>query len=225
LRLRHGARDHALHVRRAVRLLEDLSLRRALRLRDQEVVRMVTRELAMTHTTELLVQHHRELLRYVERRVGNRALAEDILQDAFVRGLEREGEIRESALGWMYRLLRNAVIDHARRDAVKSARLQAFAAELASEAEAESEWTRVACRCVVDLAASLKPEYAEALREVDVGGALVKDFAASHGISASNAGVRVFRARDALRKQVARACGTCAEHGCVDCTCGAAPHA
>ena len=26
-------------------------------------------------------------------------------------------------------------------------------------------------------------------------------------------------AREALRKQVTRACGTCADHGCLDCTC------
>ena len=37
--------------------------------------------------------------------------------------------------------------------------------------------------------------------------------------SSNNAAVRVFRAREALRKQVARACGACATHGCVDCTC------
>jgi hypothetical protein len=30
----------------------------------------------------------------------------------------------------------------------------------------------------------------------------------------------VFRAREALRKQVAVSCGTCAEHGCLNCTCG-----
>jgi RNA polymerase sigma-70 factor (ECF subfamily) len=48
----------------------------------------------------------------------------------------------------------------------------------------------------------------------------VKDFAAAEGISATNAGVRVFRAREALRRQVVRSCGTCAEHGCIDCTCG-----
>jgi hypothetical protein len=38
-------------------------------------------------------------------------------------------------------------------------------------------------------------------------------------LSASNAGVRVFRAREALKKRVTQSCGTCAEHGCVDCTC------
>jgi len=40
-----------------------------------------------------LVENHREFLRYVERRVGNRAIAEELLQDAFVRGLARGGEI------------------------------------------------------------------------------------------------------------------------------------
>ena len=69
------------------------------------------------------------------------------------------------------------------------------------------------------LAATLKPEYADALQQIDVAGTPVKDYAEHAGISASNAGVRVFRAREALRKQVTRACGTCAEHGCLDCSC------
>jgi len=50
----------------------------------------------------------------------------------------------------------------------------------------------------------------------------VKDYAIEAGISASNAAVRVFRAREALRNQVKRSCGTCAEHGGLDCSCGAA---
>jgi hypothetical protein len=50
----------------------------------------------------------------------------------------------------------------------------------------------------------------------------VKDYAAEAGISSSNAGVRVFRAREALRRQVVLSCGTCATHGCFDCSCGVA---
>lgn len=57
---------------------------------------------------------------------------------------------------------------------------------------------------------TLKPEYADALRRIDVDGMPVKTYADEAGTSASNAGVRVFRARDALRKQVAHSCGTCA---------------
>jgi RNA polymerase sigma factor (sigma-70 family) len=170
-----------------------------------------------------LVANHREFLRFVERRVGDRALAEDIVQDAFVRGLDRGDEIRESVLGWFYRVLRNAVIDRQRRQAVADRRLNQLAAELEAEATASDEAARLVCACITRLADTLKPEYAEALRRVELEGMPVKDYAHAVGISSSNAGVRIFRAREALRKQLARSCGTCAEHGCLDCTCDAAP--
>lgn len=69
------------------------------------------------------------------------------------------------------------------------------------------------------LAGTLKPEYASALKRIELDGLAVKDYAAEVGISSNNAAVRVFRAREALRKQVARSCGTCADHGCLDCAC------
>jgi RNA polymerase sigma-70 factor, ECF subfamily len=69
----------------------------------------------------------------------------------------------------------------------------------------------------------LKREYAEALQAIDVEGTPVKTFAAQHGLSAGNAGVRVFRAREALKKRLTESCGTCAEHGCRDCRCQAEP--
>ena len=171
----------------------------------------------------LLVENHREFLRYVERRVGDRALAEDIVQDAFVKNIERGDEIQESVVGWFYRVLRNSVIDRQRRRAVQHRRLEALASELESEGQASEELANVACACVARLADTLKPEYAEALRQIEVAGTAVAEYAAAQGITPGNAGVRIFRAREALRKQVARSCGTCAEHGCLDCTCDAAP--
>ncbi len=174
---------------------------------------------------DLLVANHREFLRFVERRVGDRALAEEIVQDAFVRTLDGGVEIRESVVGWFYRVLRNAVIDRQRRQAVADRRLDQFAAELESAPHAGDELSSAVCGCVTRLADTLKPEYAEALRRVEVEGLAVKDYAESAGISASNAGVRIFRAREALRRQLARSCGTCAAHGCLDCTCNAAPAA
>lgn len=171
-----------------------------------------------------LVANHRQFLAFVERRVGSRALAEDILQDAFVRGMDRLDGLRsdESAVGWFYRVLRNAVVDHQRRRGATERKLAAFGAELESTGSgAEPELKGAICRCVAELAATLKPEYAEVLRRVEVEGARVADYAASAGLTASNAGVRIFRARRALLEQVKRACGSCAEHGCLDCTCGA----
>jgi RNA polymerase sigma-70 factor (ECF subfamily) len=167
-----------------------------------------------------LVENHREFVRYVDKRVGNRAIAEEIVQEAFVRSLDRGGEIRESAIGWFYRVLRNAVVDHQRRQAVANRRLDEFAAELETTGESGQDLANLVCACVAQLASTLKPEYADALRRIEVEGVSVKDYGQSVGISASNAAVRIFRARQALRKQVARSCATCAEHGCTDCTCG-----
>jgi RNA polymerase sigma factor (sigma-70 family) len=169
-----------------------------------------------------LVENHREFLGFVERRVGDRALAEDILQDAFVRGIDKLGELREqdSARAWFYRTLRNAVTDHHRRRAAANKRLEALAAELDPDGAEVPELERVVCTCVARIAGTLKPAYAEALRRIELDGVPVVDFAQEAGISESNAGVRVHRARAALRREVARSCGTCAEHGCFDCTCG-----
>lgn len=167
-----------------------------------------------------LVENHRAFLRFLERRVGSRDVAEDILQSAFGRAVEHAEELRdESAVAWFYRVLRNAVTDHFRRADVARRGDAALAREV--EAEVAPEEIRDAiCGCVRTLARTLKPEYAEALERVDVDGMAVKDFAVASGITAGNAGVRLSRARAALRRQVFASCGTCAEHGCLDCHCG-----
>jgi len=174
-----------------------------------------------------LLQNQAAFLGFLERRVGDRATAEDILQDALERGLGHLQELRsnESALAWFYRTLRNAVIDRQRRGGAQLKALQAFAAELASAPDSSPETHAAVCRCVGKLATSLRPEYAEALQRVEVDGLAVKDYAVQVGISAGAAGVRIFRAREALRKQVAHSCGSCARAGCLDCTCHSAADA
>ncbi len=170
-----------------------------------------------------LVANHREFLAFVQKRVGNAAVAEEILQDAFVRSIDKLDSVRETAIGWFYRVLRNAIIDHHRRHAAAERRDEAYAREEELAAERDDELHRVVCKCVAQLADTLKPEYATALRRVEVDGVSVKDYADEAGISSNNAGVRIFRAREALRKQVVRSCGTCATHGCLDCTCDQSP--
>jgi len=170
---------------------------------------------------EKLVSNHRQFLGFLERRIGNRADAEDILQDAFVKGIERAGSVRdgESVVAWFYRALRNAVIDHHRRRGAAGRAMDAFARELDDPVELPAEIKETVCACVKSLSETLKPEYAHALRRIDVEGASVQAYAAEIGIEPNNAGVRVHRAREALRKRVTTSCGTCAEHGCLDCTC------
>ena len=169
-----------------------------------------------------LVDNHRQFLAFLERRLGDRALAEDILQDAFVKSLQKEEDARDetSSVAWFYRTLRNAVIDHYRRTGARSRALETLARELQDAVEPPPELHDAICGCVTRLASTLKPEYESALRRIDVEGAPVQDFAAEAGITANNASVRVFRAREALRKQVKASCGTCADHGCLECSGG-----
>jgi RNA polymerase sigma factor (sigma-70 family) len=174
----------------------------------------------------VLVDNHRQFLAFLERRVGSRATAEDILQDAFVRGIGHAGELRdgESAVAWFYRLLRNALVDHYRRKGTEARAIEALAREAPEgEPAVDDELFRTVCSCVTGLLDGLKPEYASALRRVDVDGLPVAAFAKEAGITPNNASVRLHRARLGLKKDLEAACGTCATHGCFDCSCESAP--
>jgi RNA polymerase sigma factor (sigma-70 family) len=94
------------------------------------------RDPAAPEVLRVLVDNHRRFLAFIERRVGSREAAEDILQDAFVRGLDRAGTVRdeEAIIAWFYRLLRNAVVDHYRRRGAED-RALAYAAGTADEVE------------------------------------------------------------------------------------------
>ena len=169
-----------------------------------------------------LLENHRRFLTFLERRVGSREEAEEILQDAFVRGLQKADEIREdeSAVAWFYRLLRNAVIDRYRRQTARQRSLEAYSRQ-APEADTdfEHDLERAVCACVNDLIPLLKPDYADLIRSVDLGGADITSTAEALGITPGNARVRLHRARAALRDELERSCRTCATHGCLDCTC------
>lgn len=167
-----------------------------------------------------LVNGHREFLAFLERRVESRAAAEDILQTAFARGLERGAEVQdEKVVAWFYRVLRNSVIDHYRHRSASARALESWGRDFTDRQEPDAALRQEICHCVSGLLADLKPEYRDALRVVDLEDGALSDLAEQSGITAENAAVRVHRARKALRHKVEQACGTCAEHGCLDCHC------
>lgn len=168
-----------------------------------------------------LVDSHRQFLAFLQARVESRAVAEDILQSAFVRGLERGADVRdeESAVAWFYRVLRNAVIDYYRHRAATGRALEGWGKEFVTEEAPQAELKQEICQCVSGLLETLKPDYQTALRIVDLEEGSLQDLAKEAGITSGNAAVRVHRAREALRKQVRTVCGSCAEHGCLDCHC------
>ena len=175
----------------------------------------------------VLVENHARFLAFLKPRVGSEQVAEEILQAAFVKGIEKQDSLRdgESAVAWFYRLLRNALVDYYRRQGTARRGHERFAAENPEgTAELETALEGAICACVNDLIPTLKPEYSDVLRRVDLDGGSVVDVAQKLGVTPNNAAVRLHRARAALRKRLEQTCGTCTEHGCLSCTCGAGQH-
>lgn len=174
-----------------------------------------------------LIANRRRFLGFLERRVGRRELAEELLQEAFTRGIARGRTLRddESVVAWFYRLLRNVMIDHLRRQSAEARGRAAFAREeSATAAEPDQELVDTICACVTSLVDTLRPDYAAAIRHVDLGGESLQSLATAANITRGNATVRLFRARQALRLRVEQSCGTCATHGCYQCECAAEAH-
>lgn len=168
-----------------------------------------------------LVEGRQQFLSFLQKRIQSKAAAEDILQAAFVRSLEKGGAVRdeESVVAWFYRLLRNAIIDYYRQQGSAERVSERLVAHLEDHQEPDDVFKGEICQCVVALLENVKPEYREALQAVDLNEGSLTDLATKAGITANNAAVRVHRAREALRKQVTTACGVCATHGCLDCHC------
>ncbi len=168
-----------------------------------------------------LLDQRRQFLQFVERRVGTRAIAEDIIQAAYIRAMEQAATLRsdESAVAWFYRILRNAVIDYYRHRAAEDRALEEWAKDLAIEAQFDELTQQIVCQCIDNVLDNLKPAYREIIREVDLTENTLESFAKKSGITPGNAAVRAHRARQALKKQLILTCRTCAKHGCIDCTC------
>src|SRR5512145_521458 len=66
---------------------------------------------------ELFERHHAALYRFCLRMTGNRGTSEDLVQDVFMRMLKHRDSFRPETgfLPWMYRIARNACVDHLRR--------------------------------------------------------------------------------------------------------------
>ena len=174
----------------------------------------------------ILTDNHLRFRNFLLPRVESAAVAEDILQHSVLMALRHGAEwgAKEDFVAWFYRILRNGLTDHYRSKAADARKAEAIALraeashpESASPEQGEREQL---CACFETLLPGLKPEYADLIRRVDLGGEDPSRVAEGLGISYNNLSVRLHRARQSLRSQLEKACGICTRHGCLDCTCG-----
>ncbi len=176
-------------------------------------------------TVELLVENRSKFLSYLRRRLPNESAAEEIFQQSLLRAVESEGSLKdqESLVAWFYQVLKNALIDYYRSHASEARKNANFLNELEASDQATSapvdEVYKAICECLVGLLPTLKTNYAELIRRVDLEGESVEAVAKSLGITPNNLSVRLHRARHALKESLVRSCGACSEHACLDCSC------
>src|SRR6267142_810460 len=145
-------------------------------------------EALSAEVVDVLVERHRRFLRFLESRTGSPAAAEELLQAAFVKVVER-------AVAWFYRLLRNALIDFYRHRDAERRTLDRQAGEAALIVEANPELEAAVCECIHGLIPTLQKEYTELLRAVEMEGRSITDVARDLGITPGNAAVRLHRGR------------------------------
>lgn len=160
-------------------------------------------------------------IRWVQSRTGSADLAEEVVQQALLRALEKLHNLRqpERLQAWFRRIVKNTLMDElSRRQKLLPLEDWLDSDEAVASAEAES----AACLCSLELLKQLKPAYAELLSQVDVEEQPLQEAAFALGITPNNAGVRLHRARRALRRKLSETCGTDSVAACRECRCAAA---
>lgn len=71
--------------------------------------------------TQVVEAYYDELRRFVRHRSGSASLAEDVVQDAWLRARKSTAAPPDNPCAYVYRMARNLMADHMRRRAVRSA--------------------------------------------------------------------------------------------------------
>lgn len=147
--------------------------------------------------------HAAELRGWLRHRLGNSALADDLLQDLFLKAL-RQGDrfcALSNARAWLFEVARNQVADHLRL----AHTLVALPDDLVAKAE-DVATVDILTGCLPRVLSELSVEDHEAITLCDLQGLPQADYAQRIGLSLSAAKSRVQRARVRLRAQMSTAC-------------------
>ena len=150
-------------------------------------------------------QYCHRLLAFIRRRVSDEADAEDILQEVFIR-IHRSlccSEDWNKPESWIYRIVRNLIIDYYRRRRETVEIPEDLAAEADYEADEAQERLALSLRETIE---ALPEGYRQALILTEYEGLSQKEAAERLGLSLSGAKSRVQRARLMLRDLLLACC-------------------
>ena len=172
-----------------------------------------------------LREGHREFLLFVSRRIQNIDEAEDILQDFYLKAIRSARTIKDPGTlkGWLAQILRRTLVDYYRRSSVRKVALQRLEVLEGSAMRIDDDADRAVCNCLYRILPVMPAEYSQLIWQVDLLGQPRSQVARRLSISPNNLGVRLHRARQALRDALMRFCITCPIHGFLNCACEQRP--
>ena len=153
----------------------------------------------MESLEQVWLDHHNGLLSFIRRHVSDLHVAEDILQDVFLKAHRHLSRLKNAGRmqSWLYQITRNAVIDHYRTHRLTESLPDDLAQEQWDE---DGEWWRDWGKCVVPMMKHLPDAYREALLLSEINGLPLKEVAAQLGLSLPGAKSRVQRGRVKLKQ-------------------------
>ncbi len=187
---------------------------------------MMTHRNSPNDKTEMIwIEFSRKLRNFISRKVPDASVADDILQDVFIKihsnidSLKDEQKVR----AWIYRITRNSIIDYYRKKRnVKAALKDIHSYEMFTDDDSEHE-IAAGLEAIVK---RLPPKYSEAILLTEFEGLKQKELADKIGLSVSAAKNRVQRARQMIKDDLMRCChfefdsyGTIIDYHPVTCCC------
>jgi RNA polymerase sigma-70 factor (ECF subfamily) len=161
------------------------------------------RSLKMTSLSDLWIEHKTRLRSYVAKRVRERDVVDDILQDVFLKAHASLHTVRShgSLTAWLYRIAANAIADHHRGRKPS----EEVSDELVAP-EPEPDYIAELASCLQPLIADLPETYRLPLELSEIDGLTQKEVATRLGLSVSGAKSRVQRGREKLRQRLLECC-------------------
>ncbi len=151
--------------------------------------------------------HEGELRSYLRHRAADVDVADDILQDVFLKAM-RQGQAfctLDNPRAWLFQVARNALVDRARTAHAHEPCTEELAETTPLSEEALPPITALT-DCLVRTINELSEDDQLVLRACDLSGLSQREFAGQHGLSLPATKSRLLRARQRLRDRMSRAC-------------------
>lgn len=156
-------------------------------------------------TTELWNRFSDNLRRFILTKVNDEALADDLLQETFIRIHSKIDTLRDDTKvqSWVYQIARNIINDHYRKSSTQ------LLSEIPEIIDTEPEPDEAMTETIHDMVLfmhELPEQDCHALCQIEIEGISVKDYAQNTGITYTAAKSRVARARHKLSDLLMNCC-------------------